>query len=831
MNVSSVDLCAAQDRQSSSALPLVSVLTFCRNGALTLRRCVESVVHQSYPNIHYVIQDAASTDRTLAIVEEYGDRIDLVSEPDEGANDGFFRGLLRCKGDIIVVCSADEALMPCAVERAVQEFAADPDLGAVTGDGYYWNVEGNVFHTQAPGEFNLLSYLLGTYCPNFSASFFRRSALEGVGFFANRWRSGRLESIEFEIWCRLGTDHKIKYVPYIFSKYGVNDEQLSHNLSRVIDELNARTMIINTFLFSRDGFFGSDTELRTIVLERQYGIIIRHLSGQGRRGDALRIEELMRDEIGSAPNRKLARFMSEAVVTETDRLGSLRLADKIVFGLRRITPRRIAAGMSLELKQKVRSRLQQLSLVGFGMLGKSLRRFKPAGNLVSIGTVLEAQLYHRVAELYRWRGQVEEAWSLWQRTEILRNEIIASDGCQVVLKSPYRTDADLAEIQRKWADIYAQPNLAKVRHTFPKRHPSERLTIGYYCSFWHGEGIRAHALSFIEKHDRSTFKVVGYSPYDVPQVAPAFETFKYVGSMSNDDFVDLVREDGVDIFIDLSGMSDRHRLGAMASRCAAVQISYINHPAPLCVPNVDYLIADAIAAPPCSDIHYPEEIYRLPRNWFCSDFTGSEMPSVAPPPHLANGHVTFGFFGGTEKLNTECIKLWAKVLRAIPNARLVMQGKGFTAPSDRDFFLKKFGWFGVDATRLTLLPAGPRAEVIGNYARVDISLDTWPYCGGNTIAESIHQGVPVISLCGDRFASAYGAAHITACGLSDLVAHSPVDFVAIAVALSRDSPRLVALRTELRAMAFQHGFSDSRKFCRDIEAAYKDMYTRRSASL
>ncbi|HEX3972041.1 MAG TPA: glycosyltransferase, partial [Stellaceae bacterium] len=598
---------SAPDESQSAGLPPVSVLTFCRNGAATIRRAVESIVHQSYPNIQYVVQDGASTDGTLAILAEYGDKVDLLSEPDRGAHDAFFRGFLRCKGEIIVVCSADEALMPCAIERAVQEFTADPDLGALTGDGYYWNDAGNIFHIQAPGAFNLLAYLLGTYCPNFSASFFRRAALEGLGFFAERWKSGALESVEFEIWCRLGSDHKIKYVPYIFSKYGIADAQLSQNVGRIIDELNARLMIIRKFLFSLEGFFGNDEELRDLVIEKQFRIIIQHLTAYRRHDDAARVQQLMEQELQSGRESRLGKLMDAAVVSEADRLGSIRLSDRILFALRRATPRRIAVGMSLELKQKIRTRLNQTSLLAYGLARKSLGRIRSTGNLVSLGAVRDAQMYHRVAELYRWRGQVEEAWALWQHTDILRNEIIASDGCQVVLKSPYKSDADLAVIQRRWAEHYAKPNLTKLRYAFPKRASGERLTIGYYCSFWHGEGIRAHALSFIEKHDRTAFKVIGYSPYEVPQVAPMFETFKYTGMMSNDDFVDLVRKDGVDIFIDLSGMSDRHRLGAMASRCAPVQVSYINHPAPVCVPNIDYVIANAIAAPPQSDIHYPEE--------------------------------------------------------------------------------------------------------------------------------------------------------------------------------------------------------------------------------
>ena len=174
-------------------LPRVSIVMFCRNGARSIHRSINSVLSQSYPNLEYVVQDGASTDGTLEILKSYGSHIKLESAADSGTNDGFWRALQRCTGDIIGCCLVDEALTPHAIERAIQEFRADPKIGALTGNAYLWNESGIVFGQHVGQQFDLLAYLFGDYCPNFSASFFSRSALDQVGFFSNRWKHDRLE--------------------------------------------------------------------------------------------------------------------------------------------------------------------------------------------------------------------------------------------------------------------------------------------------------------------------------------------------------------------------------------------------------------------------------------------------------------------------------------------------------------------------------------------------------------------------------------------------------------------------------------------------------------
>lgn len=735
-----------------SEQPLVSILLFCRNGAATVQRSIESVLAQTYPNIEYVVQDGASTDETLDILRSYGSRIDVVSERDGGTNDGFFRALQRARGDIIGTCLVDEALYADAAERAVAALTADPGAGAVMGDAHFWDLDGNVFGKHVGGEFDLFGYLFGDYCPNFAACFFRRRALEQVGFFSDRWKRGDVQSVEFEIWCRLGSEHRVIYLPETLSRYGMHPGQQSNNLRRIVDELAARTMILREYLFGRDRFLDEYPVLELFILRRQYEIVINHLRCNDRGADAAVVEGLMKQAAPVEQHEILSR-----------------------------DPR-----------------------------------------------WLRAALYEVAARIYRDRAQLEQAWAMWRRARPLGDVYVDSMACQGMLKSQASTDASLLEVQRDWAERHARPLADRPAPRFAPPRAGERIAIGYHCGFWEMSTAAAQILPFVDAHDRSRFRIVGYSPSAVAEdIASRFDDFRVVDGVSDADFVDRVRADGIHVFTELTGLSFFHRYPAMASRCAPVQISYLNHTGTCAVPNVDYVLADGIAAPAGSDPYYTEQIWRLPRCFFSFVCDEETLPPIGPPPVLANGHVTFGCFGSADKLSDATIELWAGALRAVPGSRLLLQNGGLTPESSRDYLRKRFAWVGIDPDRLVLLPGGSREAVQRNYGLVDVSLDTFPYCGGNTIAESVYQGVPVISLRGDRFSAAYGASLLHACGLDECVARTPDEFATIAARLGADVERLRFLRRNLRAMAHEHGLSDVVAFTRALETAYEEMLARR----
>src|SRR6185503_16312449 len=146
--------------------PLVSIICFCKDRAATIRRCIDSVLGQSYSNIEFVVQDGASTDGTLEILRSYDDpRIKIVSEKDSGPAEAFWKVMNRCEGDIIGTCLSDEELLPDAVERAVAHFRGAPHLGAITCNGFVTNTEGQVINEFNAGEFSFVDYLFGWYCP------------------------------------------------------------------------------------------------------------------------------------------------------------------------------------------------------------------------------------------------------------------------------------------------------------------------------------------------------------------------------------------------------------------------------------------------------------------------------------------------------------------------------------------------------------------------------------------------------------------------------------------------------------------------------------------
>jgi len=259
-----------------------------------------------------------------------------------------------------------------------------------------------------------------------------------------------------------------------------------------------------------------------------------------------------------------------------------------------------------------------------------------------------------------------------------------------------------------------------------------------------------------------------------------------------------------------------------------VQVSYLNHTGTSGVDAVDYIIGDAIASPLKSQPYYTETIYQLPGCFFCFEYDERELPPVTPLPARSNGYVTFGCFGGSDKFNHENLRIWADLLRRIPNSRLILQNSGLTPAANRDYFARQFHQFEIDPKRITMLPGADRDELLRNYGLIDISLDTWPYNGGNTIAESVWQGVPPLTFTGDRFGCRYGGSLVAACGLSDWIGDSPEGMIDIAERVSSDLGQLSDIRSNLRRMTVTHGLSDSTRFARQIEIAYENMITRRT---
>lgn len=214
--------------------PLFSVLCSVKNRASLIRRCVESVLAQDDPAVDVVVQDGASTDGTLEILREYGDRIHLVSEPDAGAGDGLFRALRRARGDFWGSCLSDEQLAPDAVSWARRTFAAHPELGGIYGYAEGVDREGTRLSRQDAGEFSLEDLLTYRQLPPFVASFFRMDSYRQLGLWD--YTGGG----ELDLWLRFAVRFSIRRFSKLVASYGIDRSALSNQAALYKTERDGR---------------------------------------------------------------------------------------------------------------------------------------------------------------------------------------------------------------------------------------------------------------------------------------------------------------------------------------------------------------------------------------------------------------------------------------------------------------------------------------------------------------------------------------------------------------------------------------------------------------
>jgi predicted O-linked N-acetylglucosamine transferase (SPINDLY family) len=239
---------------------------------------------------------------------------------------------------------------------------------------------------------------------------------------------------------------------------------------------------------------------------------------------------------------------------------------------------------------------------------------------------------------------------------------------------------------------------------------------------------------------------------------------------------------------------------------------------------IDYLIMDAVTMPPGSNWAV-ESVVRLPHGRFCYS-PPPYTPEVALPSARPNGSVTFGSFNNIGKINAEVVRLWARVLDAVPGSRLVLKWRELELPSAVKRMTEAFAAVGVGPDRLELRTGSAHDVMLAEYADVDIALDTFPFGGGLTSSEALWMGVPVVTLPQDRVASRQTFAFLHGVGLDDLAAASEDDYVRIAAALAADPARRAELRQTLRPRMAAAPMNDPKLFAQSLDSAYRQMWRR-----
>ncbi|HEV3302441.1 MAG TPA: tetratricopeptide repeat protein [Planctomycetaceae bacterium] len=425
-------------------------------------------------------------------------------------------------------------------------------------------------------------------------------------------------------------------------------------------------------------------------------------------------------------------------------------------------------------------------------------------------------------------GQIEAAVASYKRAiESCPTDTISHSnlGYAVHFHPGYDGAAILQENLR-WNAIHAARLWDRSGSHLNGRDPERRLRIGYIGADFRDHCQSLFTIPLFSRHDRERFEITCYANVPRPdsvtrQIMQCADRWRVIAGHSDHAVADEIRADRIDVLVDLTMHMSNGRPLVLARKPAPVQVAYLAYPGTTGLAAVDYRLTDPHLDPPGeSDADYAEKSLRLPETFWCYDPL-TDRPSPGPLPAIAAGGITFGCLNNFSKVNPTAVALWARVLNAVADSRLLLlspRGK------HREQVLDQLDHAKLEPSRIEFVEYRPRPRYLDLYRQIDVGLDTIPYNGHTTSLDSLWMGVPVVTRVGRTAVGRAGWSQLSNLGLSALAGWSDDEFVAIATGLARDLPRLGELRARLRTRMQQSPLMDAPRFARHVESAYRQMW-------
>jgi predicted O-linked N-acetylglucosamine transferase (SPINDLY family) len=369
--------------------------------------------------------------------------------------------------------------------------------------------------------------------------------------------------------------------------------------------------------------------------------------------------------------------------------------------------------------------------------------------------------------------------------------------------------------------------------------PDGRLTIGYLSSGFGDHPIGHVTRDLFAAHDRSKFRILGYSGRDrSAEAAPfarmiraGFDTFHEIGALAPEAAAAQIAADGVDILVSLDQHMDWHGPNAapeiLALRPAPVQVAWLGVAAGTGLPSVDYLLADAVTIPAGEEASYVETVHRLPGCYHCASphAIADAVPSRSECG-LPEAGIVFAGFNNIEKIERSAFNAWMAILQAVPGSVLWLTNQRRFAVTEANL-RQAAAAQGVAGERLIFAHRMPdKAAHLARHAQADLLLDSFAVNASTTALDALWAGLPVLTKRGDRFPARLAESFLRCLDLVELVAADRDSFVRLAVDLAEDAPRRNALKSKLRAATAASPLFDIAGFASKLEAAYTEMHAR-----
>jgi predicted O-linked N-acetylglucosamine transferase (SPINDLY family) len=428
-------------------------------------------------------------------------------------------------------------------------------------------------------------------------------------------------------------------------------------------------------------------------------------------------------------------------------------------------------------------------------------------------------------------GRNGEAAALYRRG-VAEGPNPATAARYLFLSSLYDPNADFDaryREQRSLEEHFARPIYARATAHTNTRDAERRLRIGYLTSDFRDHPIARNVELLLAHRDRKRFEVFVYADIDEPdamteRLRDLVDRWQPVQGLDDEQIAGRIHADGIDILVVLAGHFDRNRPLVAAWRPAPIQISF-HDLLTSGLEAMDYFIADRTVHTRRSPESFTERVLHLPSFYLHAPL---EAPAVSLSPSETSGTIAFGSFNNPAKVNDAVLDLWARVLREVPNSRLVLKFRNwYAAPTLGARVRAALGRAGVAADRVRLdSDAEPRGRHLERYAGIDIALDPFPFSGSTTTFEALWMGVPVVTLAGASMASRWSASMLRALKLDTLIASSADEYVTIARGLAQDRTKLAGLRAELRARVAESPLCNGRLRARQVERLYRAVWRR-----
>ncbi|MFC7514230.1 tetratricopeptide repeat protein [Herbaspirillum sp. GCM10030257] len=437
--------------------------------------------------------------------------------------------------------------------------------------------------------------------------------------------------------------------------------------------------------------------------------------------------------------------------------------------------------------------------------------------------------YNNLGNLIRDQGYSESAIELYVQALTIdpRRNDIHSNLLFTLLSTPScSADQTFAEHLR-FAEQFEAPlkPFWQAHHNAPDPH--KRLRIGYVSGDFRNHAVANYFEPTLARHDKSQVEVFCYYNHhqqdDIThRLAALSDHWIVCKEMSDDALAQRIRDDGIDILVDLSGHTAYNRLLTFARKPAPIQLTWIGYPYTTGLAAMDYRLTDAGMDPPgLTECHNTETLLRLPAT---SQFQPAAMrPPVNALPALSQGTFTFACLNHLSKITEPAIALWSRILSALPHARLVL-GNINDEPT-RQKMADSFGRHGIHADRLVMHPKMAMPEYLALHHQIDLALDPFPYNGGTTSLHALSMGVPVLTLAGSSPVTRSGASIMGNAGLHEFVTSSEEEYLQRAIEIAQDLSRLDQIRQSLPARLMSPGHPGQR-FTQDLETAYRQIWTK-----